>query len=45
VLLIDEARRGHHATPVKGEVISSTFDEPAQNVQVSEMIIERPRGL
>jgi transcription termination factor Rho len=38
------ARRGHrHAATVNGEVISSTFDEPAtRHVQVAEMVIERP---
>ena len=30
---------------VKGEVISSTFDEPAQrHVAVAEMVIEKPKG-
>ena len=48
VLLIDE--RPEEVTDmqrsVKGEVISSTFDEPAQrHVQVSEMIIEKAKRL
>jgi transcription termination factor Rho len=47
VLLIDE--RPEEVTDmqrsVKGEVISSTFDEPAaRHVQVAEMVIERPSG-
>jgi transcription termination factor Rho len=45
VLLVDE--RPEEVTDmqrsVKGEVISSTFDEPAsRHVQVAEMVIERP---
>lgn len=45
VLLIDE--RPEEVTDmsrsVKGEVISSTFDEPAaRHVQVAEMVIEKP---
>ena len=45
VLLIDE--RPEEVTDmqrsVKGEVVSSTFDEPAsRHVAVSEMVIERP---
>ena len=48
VLLIDE--RPEEVTDMKrsvrGEVISSTFDEPAQrHVQVSEMVIERAKRL
>jgi transcription termination factor Rho len=48
VLLIDE--RPEEVTDmertVKGEVISSTFDEPAQrHVQVAEMVIERAKRL
>ncbi len=48
VLLIDE--RPEEVTDmqrsVKGEVISSTFDEPAQrHVQVAEMVIEKAKRL
>ena len=48
VLLIDE--RPEEVTEmqrsVRGEVISSTFDEPAQrHVQVSEMVIEKAKRL
>jgi transcription termination factor Rho len=48
ILLIDE--RPEEVTDmqrsVKGEVISSTFDEPAQrHVQVSEMVIEKAKRL
>jgi transcription termination factor Rho len=48
VLLIDE--RPEEVTDmqrsVKGEVISSTFDEPAaRHVQVAEMVIEKPTRL
>jgi len=48
VLLIDE--RPEEVTDmkrsVKGEVISSTFDEPAQrHVQVSEMVIEKAKRM
>jgi transcription termination factor Rho len=48
VLLIDE--RSEEVTDmqrsVKGEVISSTFDEPAQrHVQVAEMVIEKAKRL
>ncbi len=48
VLLIDE--RPEEVTDmqrsVKGEVVSSTFDEPAQrHVQVSEMVIEKAKRL
>ncbi len=48
VLLIDE--RPEEVTDmqrlVKGEVISSTFDEPAQrHIQVSEMVIEKAKRL
>lgn len=48
VLLVDE--RPEEVTEmersVKGEVISSTFDEPAQrHVQVAEMVIEKARRL
>jgi transcription termination factor Rho len=48
VLLIDE--RPEEVTEmersVKGEVVSSTFDEPAQrHVQVSEMVIEKAKRL
>src|SRR5207244_2899853 len=47
VLLIDE--RPEEVTDmqrsVKGEVISSTFDEPPQrHVQVADMVIEKPKG-
>ena len=48
MLLIDE--RPEEVTDmqrsVKGEVISSTFDEPAQrHVQVAEMVIEKAKRL
>ena len=48
VLLIDE--RPEEVTDmersVRGEVISSTFDEPAQrHVQVAEMVIEKAKRL
>ncbi len=48
VLLIDE--RPEEVTDmqrsVKGEIISSTFDEPAQrHIQVAEMVIEKARRL
>jgi transcription termination factor Rho len=48
VLLIDE--RPEEVTEmqrmVKGEVISSTFDEPAaRHVQVAEMVIEKAKRL
>src|ERR1700724_3555320 len=48
VLLIDE--RPEEVTdmqrPVRGEVITSTFDEPAQrHVQVAEMVIEKAKRL
>src|SRR3546814_329718 len=47
VLLIDE--RPEEVTDmqrtVRGEVISSTFDEPARHVQVAEMVIERAKRL
>lgn len=48
VLLIDE--RPEEVTEmsrsVKGEVIASTFDEPAnRHVQVAEMVIEKPKRL
>ncbi len=48
VLLIDE--RPEEVTEmeniVKGEVVSSTFDEPAQrHIQVAEMVIERAKKL
>ena len=48
VLLIDE--RPEEVTDmersVQGEVISSTFDEPAQrHVQVAEMVIEKAKRL
>lgn len=48
VLLIDE--RPEEVTDmqrlVKGEVVSSTFDEPAQrHIQVSEMVIEKAKRL
>jgi transcription termination factor Rho len=42
------ASRGshRHAAQVKGEVISSTFDEPAtRHVQVAEMVIEKAKRL
>jgi len=47
VLLIDE--RPEEVTDmersVKGEVVSSTFDEPAErHVQVADMVIERRSG-
>lgn len=47
VLLIDE--RPEEVTEmsrsVRGEVVSSTFDEPAQrHVQVAEMVIEKPNA-
>jgi transcription termination factor Rho len=48
VLLIDERPEEvtDMARSVKGEVISSTFDEPAQrHVQVAEMVIEKARRL
>jgi transcription termination factor Rho len=48
VLLVDE--RPEEVTDmqrsVKGEVISSTFDEPAsRHVQVAEMVIEKAKRL
>ena len=48
VLLIDE--RPEEVTDmqrsVRGEVVSSTFDEPAQrHVQVAEMVIEKAKRL
>ena len=48
VLLIDE--RPEEVTDmdrsVKGEVISSTFDEPAsRHVQVAEMVLEKAKRL
>jgi len=48
VLLIDERPEEvtEMARSVKGEVISSTFDEPAsRHVQVAEMVIERAKRL
>jgi transcription termination factor Rho len=48
VLLIDERPEEvtDMARNVKGEVISSTFDEPAQrHVQVAEMVIEKAKRL
>ena len=47
VLLIDE--RPEEVTDmqrsVKGEVVSSTFDEPAtRHVQVAEMVMKKPKG-
>ena len=48
VLLIDERPEEvtDFARSVKGEVISSTFDEPAtRHVQVAEMVIEKARRL
>jgi transcription termination factor Rho len=48
VLLIDERPEEvtDMARSVKGEVVSSTFDEPAQrHVQVAEMVIEKARRL
>ena len=48
VLLIDErCRRGDQmARSVRGEVVSSTFDEPAsRHVQVAEMVIEKAKRL
>src|SRR3546814_4059316 len=48
VLLIDE--RPEEVTDmqrsVKGEAVSSTFDEPAnRHVQVAEMVLEKPKRL
>ena len=48
VLLIDErpAEVTDMARSVKGEVVSSTFDEPAsRHVQVAEMVIEKAKRL
>jgi transcription termination factor Rho len=48
VLLIDERPEEvtDMARSVKGEVVSSTFDEPAQrHVQVAEMVIEKAKRL
>jgi transcription termination factor Rho len=48
VLLIDERRRRSPtcSAPVRGEVVSSTFDEPAsRHVQVAEMVIEKAKRL
>jgi transcription termination factor Rho len=48
VLLIDERPEEvtDMARSVKGEVVSSTFDEPAaRNVQVAEMVIEKAKRL
>jgi transcription termination factor Rho len=48
VLLIDERPEEvtDMARSVKGEVVSSTFDEPAQrHVQVAEMVIEKSKRL
>ena len=48
VLLIDERPEDvtDMARTVKGEVVSSTFDEPAQrHVQVAEMVIEKAKRL
>src|SRR5712672_262832 len=48
VLLIDERPEGvaEMQGSVKGEVISSTFDEPAaRHVQVAEMVIEKAKRL
>src|ERR1700723_144068 len=48
VLLIDERPEEvtDMARTVKGEVVSSTFDEPAsRHVQVAEMAIEKAKGL
>ncbi|MBI5788140.1 MAG: transcription termination factor Rho [Candidatus Schekmanbacteria bacterium] len=48
VLLIDERPEEvtDMARSVKGEVISSTFDEPAQrHIQVAEMVIEKAKRL
>ena len=48
VLLIDERPEEvtEMKTMVKGEVISSTFDEPAQrHVQVAEMVLEKAKRL
>ena len=48
VLLIDERPEEvtDMARTVKGEVVSSTFDEPAQrHVQVAEMVIEKAKRL
>lgn len=39
-------RKWRYETTVKGEVISSTFDEPAaRHVQVAEMVIEKAKRL
>ena len=48
VLLIDERPEEvtDMARSVRGEVISSTFDEPAQrHVQIAEMVIEKAKRL
>ncbi|MFH1902344.1 MAG: transcription termination factor Rho [Candidatus Omnitrophota bacterium] len=48
VLLIDERPEEvtEMKTTVKGEVISSTFDEPAQrHIQVAEMVLEKAKRL
>ena len=48
VLLIDERPEEvtDMARSVKGEVVSSTFDEPAaRHVQVAEMVIEKAQRL
>ena len=48
VLLIDERPEEvtEMARTVKGEVVSSTFDEPAsRHVQVAEMVIEKAKRL
>jgi transcription termination factor Rho len=48
VLLIDERPEEvtEMARPVRGEVVSSTFDEPAsRHVQVAEMVIEKAKRL
>ncbi len=48
VLLIDERPEEvtERKTTVKGEVLSSTFDEPAQrHVQVAEMVLEKAKKL
>jgi transcription termination factor Rho len=48
VLLIDERPEEvtDMARNVRGEVVSSTFDEPAQrHVQVAEMVIEKAKRL
>jgi len=47
VLLIDERRKkSRYAALGKGEVISSTFDEPAErHIQVAEVVLEKAKRL